>query len=488
MDVMRGYLIRFDVVKIREMLQGGFPINNFIEYMSTDFMHTKVPIFETPLMYIIKYKLTYKIIQPGHLLVTICKLLIEHKANIFMKYQNGSTILSMACLTGNLELVDLLLENKADVNDYNKNCINTPLMSACLSKSNILVEKLIQNKADVNFYNGYFTPLTISAYSLTYNEYSTIINILIDNNADVTSHYSHNAIRYLMKYDNYPLIKLLLDKGVNVNYCTEHNNTLLWDAVGCNLDIRTVELLLRNKADVNNLNNPKNESVLSYAIKKNYNVAKMLIEYKADINITFKNSNKSILESYVDMLPTDIFNFLLDNGANILDLVKKYDDMNKLLLKVCNRGCYLATRTLINNGANIHQTYYFTLNGLFTHKYSNYSNIYHKQYDVMHVMSLFDIIMINLNEFNTIKYYENKLLNGYSFNNVKTVSKKIYSKKYSDIAKLLIEKCIDISNSHKHIRNSEVIYFLLDYKKKIIDIVSEWIPKVVCEIIINMMI
>jgi ankyrin repeat protein len=418
------------------MLQAGFPVNDFIEYTSTKFpvndfieyTSTKFPeikVLEIPLMYIVKYSLTHKDIQPDYLLINICEMLIEYKADIFIKYQNGNTILSTACLSGNTDLVKLLLDNEADMEDY----------------------------------------------------------------------HSYTAIQTAIKSDNYSLIKLLLDRGSSVNYYPEHYDSLLWNAVSYNQKVCIVELLLKNKAAINSLDNPIGESVLSHAIrKKKYNIVRSLIEYKADVNVALKNYNKSILGFYETALPNDIFRLLLDNGANILDSINNYDDasskvnkMNELLLRVCNVGCCSAVRALIDNGADIHKTFTFTLNELLTHKYNNDIGIYYKQYDiVLHGMSFFHIIMINLNE---LKYYEYEsyICGLYFLDNEQRqpISKKIYSKRYSDIAKLLIEKGIDVPYANHYIKNGEVIYFLLEHKNKIINIMLQWMPKVLCEIVVK---
>jgi ankyrin repeat protein len=332
------------------------------------------------------------------------------------------------------KLKDMIIteNNTVDTADYN----NNSLIAACISGNKNIVKKLIDSKADVNFFNGKHIPLSAS------------------------------IINYNRKYT--PLSASI------INYNRKKNLSSLF----------IVATLLNNRADVNYTSNLFGDTVLSKAIeenKNNYALFKLLLEHKADLNIISSEHKMSILKKYEKNMPGPLFKYLLDNGANIMDLFNEsyihesYDQRlgsgQYLLLKTCNLGCYSATRTLIEQGANIHTIYKRSPDYLLNDKRG--INLYDEINKSIQKMSLFTIVMYNI--INADESYQN----------------------YINIAKLLIKNGIDttvvpaISTSRKKlpdynfIKNKDVLLFLSEHKIKMINVMLDLFPKVLCEIIIN---
>ena len=71
--------------------------------------------------------------------VKIVELLLNNHANINIQSQYGDTAFSWACYNGNLDIAELLLKNDASVNAKGKSG-NTPLISILSSMIFILFE------------------------------------------------------------------------------------------------------------------------------------------------------------------------------------------------------------------------------------------------------------------------------------------------------------------------------------------------------------
>ncbi len=85
--------------------------------------------------------------------------LAKNAADINLKDINSNTPLHIACLNGNLQIAELLLQKKPGINAKNIK-LSTPLYLACQNGHMQIVELLIQNGADVNSKaQNSFTPL-----------------------------------------------------------------------------------------------------------------------------------------------------------------------------------------------------------------------------------------------------------------------------------------------------------------------------------------
>uniref|UniRef100_A0A183BTU2 G_PROTEIN_RECEP_F1_2 domain-containing protein n=1 Tax=Globodera pallida TaxID=36090 RepID=A0A183BTU2_GLOPA len=80
---------------------------------------------------------------------SICNLLIENKANVNQQMGNGQTPLFCACIRGNLEIVKCLFANGAEVNAVDK-LGRTPLMAAAFHGHAGLVRYLLEKGARID--------------------------------------------------------------------------------------------------------------------------------------------------------------------------------------------------------------------------------------------------------------------------------------------------------------------------------------------------
>lgn len=120
-----------------------------------------------------------------------------------------------AVQAGDAEIVQLLLDNGADVNApsiNSKNPLNTPIMVACWHGDLELVKLLCENGACLNQQDGGngFTPLIKAVFS----KKSDIVKYLLDKNADkqIMSHERKTALDYAYEKRLSKIIEILKDE------------------------------------------------------------------------------------------------------------------------------------------------------------------------------------------------------------------------------------------------------------------------------------
>ena len=123
----------------------------------------------------------------------IVKILLEHGASVHAKDDFGHTPLQDACESGNLEIVQTLIQHNADVDGISENADGqhfTPLMIAAGYGFSEIAKELLKYGADVNFSNSYGNSLHLT----TKYGHSEIVKILLKNrcNANVRAKLDHD--------------------------------------------------------------------------------------------------------------------------------------------------------------------------------------------------------------------------------------------------------------------------------------------------------
>ncbi|XP_044584938.1 putative ankyrin repeat protein RF_0381 [Cotesia glomerata] len=293
--------------------------------------------------------------------INVVKLLLEYDVIPKTSFRFIKNIIFYASASNNLEIMVLILENLGKIfgkmserfksfvnNKYSQGCYSgyTPLHMACRNKNLSCVEFLIQNGADVFAEASDGAQPIHVALIVTKNE--EIIKLLLEKGANVNAKFQ---LKFLKKYINNPtlldfnsnftllnyaifvrdteLFELLLDYEANVDIKNNLNKTLLMYAVENNLTI-VVQLLLDNFGHGKNINARDNSgrTALNY-----------VLDSKRMKNIRF--SMRDLLFHYTEK--GNIARMLLNAGANVFAMIN--NDPKTL---IANRAAYKACPQVLN--------------------------------------------------------------------------------------------------------------------------------------------
>ncbi|PCG20424.1 ankyrin repeat domain-containing protein [Brachyspira sp. G79] len=146
--------------------------------------------------------------------ITIAELLIEKGADIEAKDNDGINALVYASTYNNEEMVKFLLEKGADANtvceieNEHTDISSTPLMNAAYRGNTNIINMLLENGADINYTTDYgMTALMMAA---SFNQFEAA-KILLENNADtsITNGYGETALDLAKEEDYKDIVELL---------------------------------------------------------------------------------------------------------------------------------------------------------------------------------------------------------------------------------------------------------------------------------------
>lgn len=268
--------------------------------------------------------------------------------------RNNITPLFLACESGNLEVVDALLNNGADPLIHTQ-FDGGPIQIASKNGYLYIVQRLIQAGVDIN--NDTFgTPLLYASQKGNID----ILDFLLAEGADI-NHMSDGQLTALMmacvngKTD---AVDILLQAGADVNIIDEEGYSAL--GVVCSTGkIEIVDKLLVYGAiiDIYDSDFPP---LISAVYHENINIVDRLIQMGADINIE-SSQGDTPLHLAVNEMYLEIIMLLLENGANtqglsdiahiaeefshelIFEMLQFYDDrifeyLNDIMLKLTDLG------------------------------------------------------------------------------------------------------------------------------------------------------
>ncbi len=206
--------------------------------------------------------------------------------NFILMDFGGFTPLMLACLAGDLEIVDFLLTQDADVNKHNSRGW-TPLMFAAKKGATAIVKQLLEKKASLNVtvVNSGWTALNLAAK----NGHKDIVELLVDNGADVTlrSQDRKSVLALAVVYKHKDVVALLLKKKVPLETKDEQWKSPLLLAVESG-DEEIVSLLLDNGAAIDSgclINDRPGNTALMLAVRAgNQTMIDLLLKRGAFIN------------------------------------------------------------------------------------------------------------------------------------------------------------------------------------------------------------
>ena len=266
---------------------------------------------------------------PGEVVKFLLANLPEEKA-VDSRY---CLLAQMACMAGDIECIDLLLQRGMDVN-FSSYHYGTALQAASRVGNVEMVERLLGSGAELNILQGvHGTPLRAAVIQ----GHEGLVRMLINQGADVNLRYedeSDSVLHLALRSRNNAIFKLLLDAGADMNIQTERKPHVL--ILACKHGNATLaELLLARGVDVNVLwTNPKyhifwtkpeyrshrpyEEATPLYAAcaTGQLSMVRLLLDHGADIEKTNSSSATPFIAA-VRANNKSVIRSLLDAGADV---------------------------------------------------------------------------------------------------------------------------------------------------------------------------
>ncbi|ACE06220.1 hypothetical protein Aasi_0849 [Candidatus Amoebophilus asiaticus 5a2] len=288
----------------------------------------------------------YLAVQKGHTEAVKRLLTQETNINVNERDKNGMSTVHLTSGMGNIEILKLLLEYKADVNTKNINGCS-PLYLAIQEEYIAIINLLLKHKANVNLADkSNRSPLYVAIRKGSLE----MVNILLDYKANINCKDIHgfSPLHLAAGMNHLEIVGLLIDRGANIEAKNKDGRSALYVAVDEG-NLEMVRLLLEKGADINT-QDEKYIPLLHWAvIKGNLQLVKILLDYKAGINLKDKNG-LSPLHIAVRNGHLGIASILLAKG-HVVDAKDKL--RNSPLHVAALMGDLNTTRLLLKRGADV---------------------------------------------------------------------------------------------------------------------------------------
>jgi len=275
--------------------------------------------------------------------------LLEQGADIATVDIDGSNLLINAGGNGNMDIIRFLVEDKGfDVNFVDNNGF-TPFHAGAGSGSVELLKYFIAEGANIH------TTTTIGAIpmvSAIYSDSLAAVEFLFELGCeyDVPNQWNVYPIHYAAYLGNVEVMRLFLDRGVNIHKVTMNRETpFFWAVVGRRFEM--ADFLLENGVDIN-AKVVGGVTALHSAHKLRMESLEYLLEKGADITAVDSTGN-TVLHAAAWSGRDEIVRKIIENGV---DVNAVNNNGATALVNACNRDSLDVIELLLENGAKLDVT------------------------------------------------------------------------------------------------------------------------------------
>lgn len=251
----------------------------------------------------------------------ICDILLKSGADPNLIGKNNLTILinKFKKPHPNLEQIEHLIKYGADLNATDQDG-NTPLLIMIKKKNFILTDFLIKKYEEYQKINqNIYQNINLNQNSCT----ETLKNIKLENiNVDHVNNKGHNALYYLLKYQDDYNVYRLLEGGANVNILDHKGNNSLFISLLHSKNNDIIFSIIKSGVNIYHKNNKGNTMLHLACLKNNINIVKYF-HNRFDINQK-NNKDQTPLMLAISKNNTKIIKLLVQANKNIItDIINK---------------------------------------------------------------------------------------------------------------------------------------------------------------------
>lgn len=237
--------------------------------------------------------------------IALVNTLLARNADIDIQDHEGYGLLVKAVDKRNAQIVALFLKYNAQVALKDNTGTISLIKAACLGCADI-VRLLIEYNVDIGAQDKYGSTALIGAVK---NRQLGIVELLLKHNSEAALKNGAGNISLINAihngcYDNYlPIVKLLLEYGVDVNAYDKHGNVAISSALRDNAPLfdggQILKLLLDYGADIDIKDQFDQTSLMRAVHQGNWQKVMLLLGYGANVDLLFERYYSSeILETY----------------------------------------------------------------------------------------------------------------------------------------------------------------------------------------------
>jgi ankyrin repeat protein len=210
------------------------------------------------------------------------KLLAGNEINISEGDGTGSNALMWASMSGYKEIVELLLEHKADVNAQCGEYGNA-LQVASFQGHEKTVQLLLEHRADANVQGGW---LGNALQAASTSGHDRIVQMLLERGADVNAQggWFSNALQAASFQGHEKIVQMLLGHGAEI-YAQRGGYDHPLPAASYQGHERIVQMLLEHGADAHVQGGHLGDALREASFKGHERIVQMLLEYGADAHV-----------------------------------------------------------------------------------------------------------------------------------------------------------------------------------------------------------
>lgn len=269
----------------------------------------------------------------------------ENNCNIFLRDEEGNTLLHKAVIEENLNLVKRLISLGACPILYNYEGV-TPMAESARGDDTEILEYLFEKSNQLLLLEYDRTELL--AFAVSSGKLQNV-KFLLDNNFDVNWLYREDPIIYWANQsDDIEIFKLLYNHGADLNAaCEDSGMTSLYDA-SANGQTNIVNFLLDNGVDINKSSHSGCTPLIIASAYDQHEVVRLLLTKGAFIEAKKEDGTTAMLCAVKNEC-TESIKVLLEFGANVNAVDNKNNGVFKYLNKIKNTTTRSSIKKLLES-------------------------------------------------------------------------------------------------------------------------------------------